>query len=154
MKNEFDIRWKAKGLTVWEPSKVHINAVFGIDCQVGAFCEIGPCIIGDRVRIGAMCFIPEGVTLMDDAWLGPRVTFTHSFPPETRKDWRKIVVGQGVKIGASVTILCGINIGDNAVIGAGSVVTKSVPPGETWAGVPAGPIEKKVRKKRTLKRRK
>lgn len=146
MKNETDPRWKAKGVTVWEPSKVHTDAKIGKDVQVGAFCEIGPAVIGDRVRIGAMCFVPGGVTLMDDAWLGPRVTFTHNFPPEKREDWKKVVVGQGVKIGASVTILCGLEIGKDAVIGAGSVVTKSVPPGETWAGVPAQRIQKKRRK--------
>lgn len=146
MKNFSDDRWKLKGVTVWEPSKVHADAKIGRDVQVGAFCEIGPCVIGDRVRIGAMCFIPEGVTLADDAWLGPRVTFTHNFPPEQKQDWKKISVGQGVKIGASVTILCGISIGDYAVIGAGSVVTKSVPPGETWAGVPAESIKRKKSK--------
>jgi UDP-2-acetamido-3-amino-2,3-dideoxy-glucuronate N-acetyltransferase len=146
MRNEFDTRWKAKGVTVWEPSKVHTDAKLGKDCQVGAFCEIGPAIIGDNVRIGAQCFVPGGVTLCDGVFLGPGVRFTHNFPPEPRNQWKTITVGQGVKIGASVTILCGVKIGDHAVIGAGSIVTKDVPPGEVWLGNPAQRLNKKKSK--------
>ena len=142
MNNCFDERWKKKGVTVWEPSKVHTDARIGANVQIGAFCEIGPAVIGNNVRIGAMCFVPGGVILEDGAWLGPRVTFTHTFPPDTAEAWKQITVSQGVKIGASVTILCGISIGKNAVIGAGSVVTKDVPSGETWAGVPARKLDK------------
>lgn len=143
MRNEQDKRWKEKGVTVWEPSKIHTDAKIGRNVQIGAFCEVGPAVIGNDVRIGAMCFVPEGVTLEDGVFLGPRVTFTHTFPPETKTDWKQVIVGRGVKVGASVTILCGVKIGDNAVIGAGSVVNRDIPPGETWAGVPAQNLENK-----------
>ena len=129
---------------VWEPSNIYGKPKIGGDVKIGAYCDIGDAEIGDRVCIGSFAFIPGKIKIQANAWIGPRVTFTHTFPPATPDDWKETVVGRGVKIGASVTILCGIHIGDNAIIGAGSVVTKDVPPGETWAGVPAKPITIKV----------
>lgn len=145
MKNMSDERWKTRGVTVWEPSKVSYDAVIGRGVQVGSFCEIGPRVkIGERVRIGAFCFIPEGVEIRDDAWIGPRCTFTNDrFPPSPRDRWQATVIGQGARLGAGVTMVCGLTIGEHALIGAGSVVTKNVPAGETWAGVPAKPIKNK-----------
>ncbi len=130
--------------TVWTPANIYGTPQLGKNVKIGAYCDIGDAIIGDNVSIGAFAFVPGKIRIEESAWLGPRVTFTHTFPPATPEDWAETVVGKGVKIGASVTILCGIHIGDNAVIGAGSVVTKDVPPGETWAGVPARPINLKI----------
>ena len=112
MRNFLDDRWKAKGLMVTEPSRVHIDASFGEGCTVGAFCEIGPITLGDRVTIDSHCCITG-----------------------------RIKIGQDVKIGASVTILGDITIGDQAVIGVGSVILRDIPPGETWAGNPARKLE-------------
>lgn len=129
---------------VWTPANIYGTPKLGENVKIGAYCDIGDAIIGDNVSIGAFAFIPGKIRIEDNAWLGPRVTFTHTFPPATPDDWEETVIGKGVKIGASVTILCGIHIGENAVIGAGSVVTKDVPPCETWAGVPAKPINLKI----------
>lgn len=125
---------------IWKPENIYGRPRLGKNVKIGAYCDIGDAHIGDGVSIGAFAFIPGKITIMDNAWIGPRVTFTHTFPPATPDDWKETVVGMGVKIGASVTILCGIHIGDGAVIGAGSVVTRDVPAGETWAGVPARQI--------------
>ncbi|HOS77029.1 MAG TPA: acyltransferase [Syntrophales bacterium] len=130
--------------TIWPPANIYGKARIGRGVKIGAYCDIGAATIGDGVSIGAFAFIPGKITIKNNAWIGPRVTFTHTFPPATPDDWEETVVGQGAKIGASVTILCGIEIGDNAVIGAGSVVTRDVPAGETWAGVPARPINTKI----------
>lgn len=144
MKNYVDEYWKKRGVRVWEPSKVSFDARIGEGVQVGSFTEIGPCTIGDRVRIGAFCFIPDGVTIGDDAWIGPRCTFTNDrFPPSPRESWQKTVIERGARLGAGVTVVCGLNIGEGALVGAGSVVTKNVPAGETWAGVPAKQIKPK-----------
>lgn len=129
---------------IYEPSNIYGTPQLGRNVKIGAYCDLGSADIGDNVSIGAFGFIPGKVRLEDGAWLGPRVTFTHTFPPATPEEWQETVVGKNAKIGAAVTILCGIHIGDNAVIGAGSVVTKDVPPGETWAGVPARPINNKI----------
>lgn len=131
-------------LKLWEPANIYGKPKIGKGVKIGAYCDIGDAQIGDGVSIGAFGFIPGKVAIREGVWIGPRVTFTHTFPPAAPEDWKETIVERNVKIGASVTILCGVRIGEGAVIGAGSVVTKNIPPGETWAGVPAKPIETKI----------
>ena len=102
------------------------------------------CWIGEKVEIGrnckiqALCFIPTGVKIGDNVFLGPGVVFTNDkYPPSHKECWVRTVIEDNVSIGANATILPGIVIGDSARIGAGAVVTKSIPPSEIWAGVPA-----------------
>jgi len=90
-----------------------------------------------------MCFIPEGVTIEKNAWIGPRCTFTNDrYPPSPREKWQTTLVEEGAALGDGVTVLCGVRVGKGALVGAGSVVTKDIPPGECWAGVPAHPTFK------------
>ncbi len=128
----------------YQPCNIYKTAQIGKKVNVGAFTEIGDqVVIGDNVRIGAMCFIPKGVTLEDNAWIGPRVTFTNDmYPPSGEENWKPTLVKKGARIGAAVTILPGVTIGEKALIAAGAVVTHNVPDGETWAGVPARKLEK------------
>lgn len=134
--------WPTKNTTVWLPANVYDSAIIGRNCSIGMFCEVGhKVIIGDNVRVGAHSFIPEGVTIEDDVFIGPNVTFTNDcYPPSPKEDWQKIRVCKGASIGAAVTIVCGrtgVTIGEKALVGAGSVVTRDIPAGETWSGVPA-----------------
>jgi len=126
---------------VWHPNKsVILDCIIGNDCSIHAPVWIGNNVsIGDRCRIQAFSFIPEGVTIEDDVFIGPHVCFTNDkLPPSYGKHWGKIVVKKGASIGANCTILPNVTIGEGALIGAGSVVTKDVPPGEIWVGNPAG----------------
>ena len=127
------------GIKIYPLCNIYHTASFGLTCQVGMYSEIGNNVwIGDRVKIGAMCFIPEGVEIRDDAWIGPRCTFTNDrFPPSPKEKWEKTVIMSGARLGAGVTVVCGVVIGEGALVGAGSVVTKNIPAGETWVGVPA-----------------
>lgn len=116
-----------------------------LDCHIGSECTIhGMVWIGNKVRIGDRCliqafsFIPEGVTIEDDVFIGPHVCFTNDkHPPSYGEHWAETLVKSGAAIGAHAVILPGVTIGKNAVIGAGAVVTKDVPAGETWLGNPA-----------------
>lgn len=131
---------QGKNCKIWHPEKsVLLDATIGDDCTIH-----GPVWIGNNVRIGNRCkvqafaFIPEGVTIGDDVFIGPAVTFTNDkYPPSNALKWQKIVVQDKVSIGANTTILPGIEIGTGARIGAGSVVTRSVKPNSQVYGNPA-----------------
>jgi len=95
-------------------------------------------VIGDRVKIRAFTFIPTGVLIEDDVFIGPRVTFINDKYPRARGEWKllKTIVKKGASIGAGSVILPVI-IGKNSLIGAGSVVTKDVPDNVLVQGNPA-----------------
>jgi acetyltransferase-like isoleucine patch superfamily enzyme len=116
----------------------------GINCTVANFVEIGKdVVIGDFCSIQAFAYIPEGVTLGDNVFVGPHVCFTNcKYPSANLKkvaDLKKLcgetrvfhlettLVEDDVMIGAGSVILCGITIGKGATIGAGSIITRDVP---------------------------
>lgn len=123
---------------IWHPEKsVLLDFQCGDDCTIHAPVWIGHnVVIGNRCKIQAFSFIPEGVTLADDVFIGPHTVFTNDkYPPSS--ELTRTVVGRGVSIGANCTIVCGVEIGDGAMVGAGSVVTKDVKPGVLVKGNPA-----------------
>jgi UDP-2-acetamido-3-amino-2,3-dideoxy-glucuronate N-acetyltransferase len=125
---------------IWHPELSMINPEASIGKSIiHAPVWIGAVVtIGDGCKVQAFSFIPDGVTIEDNVFIGPHVVFTNDkHPPSGGLDWSPIMVRSGAVIGASVTILPGVEIGENAIIGAASVVTKNVPPGETWIGNPA-----------------
>lgn len=131
-----------------ELSNISPHIKIGKDCIVHSHVVIYDNVeIGNRVKIQAFVFIPNGVTIGDDVFLGPRVTFTNDkHPPSNGKDWSETIVKDGVSIGAGAVILPGITIGRNAIIGAGAVVTKNVQANTTVVGNPARLLIKKDNK--------
>tara|TARA_R100000501_G_C2522223_1_gene48934 strand:+ start:72 stop:506 length:435 start_codon:yes stop_codon:yes gene_type:complete len=115
---------------IGERTKIHSHVWIGDDVKIGARC-----------RIEAFAFIPPGVTLEDDVFIGPHVCFTNDRKPPS-DNWEPIIVKKGAKIGANSSILAGVTIGESALIGMGSVVLKDVPTGELHAGNPAKFIKK------------
>ena len=74
----------------------------------------------------------HGVTIEDDVFLGPSMTFTNDmYPRSFNTEWRitNTLVKKGASIGANATIRCGVTIGEYATVGSGSVVTKDVAQG-------------------------
>ena len=78
---------------VFEPSNIYGDARLGRNVKIGAYCDIGAAIIGDDVSIGAFAFIPGKTRICEGAWIGPRVTFTHTFPPAKPDEWKETVIG-------------------------------------------------------------
>jgi acetyltransferase-like isoleucine patch superfamily enzyme len=142
-----------KSLMGWDivlprPELVNIyEADIGEGCVIGAFVEIGRAKIGKNCRIMPMTFIPEGVTIKDNVFIGPNVTFLNDKYAPTRGKWRGdpgTVVHSDVAIGGGAVIFPGIVIGKGARIGAGAVVNKDVEPGRQVVGVPARDVGVRV----------
>jgi len=130
----------APDVKVWHFVNILPGAVIGEGSSVGSYTEIGRnVVIGKRARIEAFVFIPEGVTIGDDVFIGPHACFTNDpHPPSASKQaWKPTFVEDGAAIGANATILPGVRIGKAAMVGAGAVVTKDVPPGKVVVGNPA-----------------
>ncbi len=131
------------GTTVWHPElSVLLDFEAGEGCVIHAPVWIGNgVVIGDRCKIQAFSFIPEGVTIEDDVFIGPRVTFTNDkYPPASRENWKPTLVEYGVVIGAGAIILPGLTLGADSTVGAGAVVTHDVAHGSVVVGNPARAI--------------
>ena len=126
----------------------------GDNTIIGSFVEIRKDVaVGKNCKIQAFAFIPEGVILEDEVFVGPHACFVNDRLPRAtttegklkgQSDWKveRTIVKRRASIGANATVMCGVTIGENAIVGAGSVVTKDVPPNTIVAGVPAKVIRK------------
>lgn len=86
-------------------------------------------------------FWPELITLESDCIVGYDATILcHEFLQEEYRTG-EVVVGERAMIGAGAILLPGVEIGADAQVAANSLVTEDVPAGETWAGVPAEPLD-------------
>jgi len=98
------------------------------------------CVIGDRVKIHANCYIAQFTEIEDDAFLAPGVCLANDlFPgnPTSADAMRGPSIGAGAQLGVNVTVVPYVRIGAGSIIGAGAVVTKDVPEGVLAYGNPA-----------------
>jgi UDP-2-acetamido-3-amino-2,3-dideoxy-glucuronate N-acetyltransferase len=120
----------------------HVNLYkceIGRNSKVDAFVYIEEgAFVGNRVKIRPFTFIPTGVIIEDDVFIGPHVTFTNDKYPRINKEWKlmRTIVKRGSSIGAGSVILP-VTIGNHSMIGAGSVVTKDIPNNVLAIGNPA-----------------
>lgn len=129
------------GTRVWAFAHLLPGAVVGRDCNIcdGVFIE-GDVVVGDRVTVKCGVQLWNGVSLEDDAFIGPNATFTNDPFPRSRQypaSFPRTIVRRGASIGANATLLPGITIGERAMVGAGAVVTRDVPPRAIVVGNPA-----------------
>ena len=90
--------------------------------------------IGEGTKIEPFSFIPNGVTIGNNCFIGPHVCFTNDKYPKAKGKWIQLdtVVEDNVSIGANSTILPGIVLRKGCRIAAHSIVTKDVEKGELW----------------------
>jgi acetyltransferase-like isoleucine patch superfamily enzyme len=126
---------------IWQFCVVLSGAVIGSNCNICSHCFIENEVrVGNNVTIKCGVQLWDGITLEDDVFVGPNVTFCNDrYPKSHNKEWKmeRITVKKGASIGANSTILPGIIIGEGAMIGAGSVVTRNIPPFTKVMGNPA-----------------
>jgi acetyltransferase-like isoleucine patch superfamily enzyme len=129
-----------KNTKVWDDKGLWGEYEIGDNCVIGKFVEIADKVkIGNNCKVEAFAFIPPGITIEDDVFVGPHACFTNDKRPKAVGAWQctPTLVKKGASIGANATIVCGVTIGENALVGAGAVVTKDVEPRAIVAGNPA-----------------
>ena len=129
------------GTRIWQFTVVSEDVVIGGDCNICAHCFIEDGVrIGDRVTVKNGVSLWTGISIEDDVFVGPGVTFSNDKKPRSRvrpASYQKTIVKPGASIGAGAVILPGLIIGRGAMIGAGAVVTRDVPPFAVVKGNPA-----------------
>lgn len=117
---------------------VHPAAVLSPFCQVSAGAFIAAtAVVSAAASIGRGVIVNHGAVVDHDCVVG---NFSHIAPGATLAG--AVHVGERTLIGAGANVLPGIIIGSDVSIGAGAVVIHNVPDGQTWAGVPACPIQR------------
>lgn len=138
-----------KDVRIFRPDLVNIyGAVIGAETRIGPFVEIQKgAVIGARCKIQSHTFIPDGVTIEDEVFIGHGVMFTNDRWPRAVDDQGRLIgaegwnlaptrVGRRAAIGSGATLLPVI-VGEGAMIGAGAVVTRDVADFALVAGNPA-----------------
>ena len=123
------------GTKVWQFCVILKEAIIGSNCNICSHCFIeNQVVIGDNVTIKNSVCLYDGIVIEDCAFIGPNVTFTNDFYPQSLAGQSRQPVkfpvtriATGASVGGGVTIIPGISIGKRALIGAGAVVTKDVP---------------------------
>lgn len=131
-----------EGTKIWHFSHIMSNCTIGKRCILGQNVVVSPNVtLGNNVKIQNNVSLYTGLTVEDDAFLGPSCVFTNIGNPRSeivrRHLYEKTLVRRGATIGANATIVCGTTIGRYAFIAAGAVVTKDVPDYALVMGVPA-----------------
>lgn len=131
------------GTQIWHHAVVRDGAQIGDNCTLGQNTYVAPgAVIGNRVRLQNNVSVFDGVTLEDDVFCGPNVTFTNVlFPrsefPKLPSQYEKTLIKCGATLGAGCIIIGGVTVGNYAMVGAGAVVTYDVPNHALVIGVPA-----------------
>lgn len=134
-----------KTTNVWQFCVILSGAKIGENCNICAQVFIEDKVkVGNNVTIKCGVQLWDGVSIEDDVFVGPNVSFCNNKYPRSKHHIQAppTRICQGASLGAGSTILPGVTIGEKAMIGAGSVVTKDVPAGELWVGNPAKLVRK------------
>ena len=135
------------GTRIWQFTVIMEKAIIGKECNICANVLIeNNTKVGDYVTIKSGVQIWEGITIEDNVFVGPNVTFTNDKYPRRRLSTdfipEKTIIKKGATLGAGCIILPGVKVGENSFVGAGAVVTKDVLPKKIVIGNPAKEMKK------------
>lgn len=116
------------------------NASIGDDCELGNYAEVKNSTLGNGVKMHHFSY-------MGDADIGDRAniaagSITSNFDGSRK---HRTTIGADAFIGCDTLLIAPVTIGAGAYTASGAVVTHDVEPGQTVAGVPARPFERKER---------
>ena len=118
------------GTKVWINVQIREGSDIGSDCIISKDVYVDYAVkIGERCKIQNSVSVYNGVTIEDDVFVGPNVSFTNDkIPRAFNADWKitPTMIRTGASIGANATVVCGIEIGRFSMIASGAVVTKNV----------------------------
>jgi UDP-2-acetamido-3-amino-2,3-dideoxy-glucuronate N-acetyltransferase len=134
--------WIGQNTNIWHYAHIRAHAMIGEGCTIGKDVFVDSHVrIGNRCKIQNGVSIYRGVTLEDEVFVGPNVTFTNDKHPRAVGEWEiaPTYLKRGASIGAGAILVAGITIGEYAMIGAGAVVTHDVRAHALVYGNPAHP---------------
>lgn len=116
------------------------NATVGDDCELGNYAEVKNSVLGSGVKMHHFSY-------MGDADIGARANIAAGSITSNFDGVRKhrTTIGEDAFIGCDTLLIAPVTIGAGAYTASGAVVTRDVEPGQTVAGVPARPFERKER---------
>lgn len=133
-------RLRVRGATAWA-TVVHPAAVVAPGCVVGpGSVLLAGVVLTADIRVGAHVVLMPHVTLTHDDRVGDFATLAAG-----------VALGGGVEVGRAAylgmraSVRERVRVGAGSTLGMGAVLLTDLPDGETWAGVPAGPLPARVR---------
>jgi bifunctional UDP-N-acetylglucosamine pyrophosphorylase/glucosamine-1-phosphate N-acetyltransferase len=116
------------------------NATVGDDCEIGNYAEVKNSVLGNGVKMHHFSY-------MGDADIGARANIAAGSITSNFDGVRKhrTTIGEDAFIGCDTLLIAPVTVGDGAYTASGAVVTRDVDPGQTVAGIPARPFERKER---------
>jgi len=129
------------GTRIWAFVNILAGARIGRDCNICDRCFIeNDVVLGDRVTVKCGVSLYDGLTLEDDVFVGPDVTFANDPRPRSGRHLDRYPatrVREGASLGAGAILLPGVTVGRFAMVGAGALVTRDVPDYSLAYGSPA-----------------
>lgn len=116
---------------------IHPGVDVPAGCSVGAgSIVLAGVVLTANVRMGNHVVVMPNVSLTHDDMVADYATIAAGVALGG-----SVHIGSGAYLGMNSSIREGLSVGHDAVLGMGSVLLTELPAGETWAGVPARPIE-------------
>jgi bifunctional UDP-N-acetylglucosamine pyrophosphorylase/glucosamine-1-phosphate N-acetyltransferase len=129
-------------------TRLRTGTVLKNRAEVGNFVETKKTVIGEKAKAKHLSYLGDA-TIGEGVNIGAG-TITANYDGTSKYPTS---IGDHAFIGSNTTLIAPVSIGKNAVTGAGSVVVKGqdVPNGGTVVGVPARPLSKRKKTKKTKK---